>query len=55
MELSPLGVGNGVPSHFYSYDGSGNQVSTVNGSSYNRFSPIGQGFLIEGITTQLLL
>jgi hypothetical protein len=53
--FSPLGgSGNGVytPATFYSYDGSGNQVSTVGtGSSYNRrFSPIGQGFLIEGIT-----
>lgn len=50
---SPLGgSGNGVytPATFYSYDGSGNEVNTVGvGSSYSRrFSPIGQGFVIEG-------
>lgn len=50
---SPLGgSGNGVytPATFYSYDGSGNEVtSTGTGGTYGRrFSPIGQGFLIEG-------
>ena len=51
--FSPLGgSGNGVytPATFYSYDGSGNEVSTVGtGTIYNRrFSPVGQGFMIEG-------
>ena len=50
---SPLGgSGNGVytPATFYSYDGSGNEVtSTGTGGAYGRrFSPVGQGFLIEG-------
>lgn len=50
---SPLGgSGNGVytPATFYSYDGSGNQVTTTGtGGTYERrFSPIGQGFMIEG-------
>ena len=50
---SPLGgSGNGVytPATFYSYDGSGNEVNTVGtGSAYSRrFSPIGQGFVLEG-------
>ena len=50
---SPLGgAGNGVytPATFYSYDGSGNQIiSTGTGGVYGRrFSPIGQGFMIEG-------
>lgn len=53
---SPLGgAGNGVytPATFYSYDGSGNEVlATGTGGSYQRrFSPIGQGFLIEGTVT----
>ncbi|WP_367754915.1 T9SS type A sorting domain-containing protein [Flavobacterium sp. WC2430] len=50
---SPLGgSGNGVytPATFYSYDGSGNEViSTGSGVVYGRrFSPVGQGFMIEG-------
>ena len=53
---SPLGgAGNGVyiPATFYSYDGSGNEVvATGTGGTYERrFSPIGQGFLIEGTVT----
>lgn len=51
--FSPLGgSGNGVytPATFYSYDGSGNQVAVVGtGANYSRrFSPVGQGFMIEG-------
>lgn len=39
-----------VPATFYSYDGSGNEgTAGVNGANYERrFSPIGQGFLIDG-------
>ncbi|MBP6757762.1 MAG: T9SS type A sorting domain-containing protein [Flavobacterium sp.] len=41
-----------VPAVFYSYDGAGNEVGNL-GSSGNKFerkySPIGQGFLIEGL------
>lgn len=54
--FSPLGgSGNGVytPATFYSYDGSGNEVAAVGtGANYSRrFSPVGQGFMIEGTTT----
>ena len=40
-----------VPATFYSYDGSGNEGSAgATGGTYERrFSPIGQGFLIDGI------
>lgn len=40
-----------VPATFYSYDGSGNEgTAGINGATYERrFSPIGQGFLIDGI------
>lgn len=53
---SPLGgSGNGVytPATFYSYDGSGNEVtSTGTGGTFGRrFSPVGQGFMIEGSAT----
>ncbi|SDZ96678.1 Por secretion system C-terminal sorting domain-containing protein [Flavobacterium gillisiae] len=43
-------VGVYVPATFYSYDGSGNQgVVTGTGGNYERrFSPVGQGFMIEG-------
>lgn len=50
---SPVGVGNGVyvPAVFYAYDGAGNQV-TFSGTNApaieRRFSPIGQGFMLEG-------
>ncbi|WP_281298172.1 T9SS type A sorting domain-containing protein [Flavobacterium limnophilum] len=40
-----------APAIFYSYDGSGNEVSTIGSSGYSyerKYSPIGQGFLIEG-------
>lgn len=39
-----------VPATFYSYDGSGNEgTSSVSGGDYERrFSPIGQGFMIDG-------
>lgn len=40
-----------VPAIFYSYDGSGNEAANIgsSGHSYERkYSPIGQGFLIEG-------
>lgn len=58
--FSPLGgSGNGVytPATFYSYDGSGNQVSTVGtGSIYaRRFSPVGQGFMIEGTSSNTVV
>ncbi|MFV5691388.1 T9SS type A sorting domain-containing protein [Flavobacterium sp. LT1R49] len=51
--FSPGSLGsNGVyvPATFYSYDGSGNQVTSIStGGIYERrFSPVGQGFLIEG-------
>lgn len=42
-----------VPAVFYSYDGFGNEVPNIgsSGNSYERkYSPIGQGFLIEGTT-----
>ena len=40
-----------VPATFYSYDGSGNEgTAGVTGGDYQRrFSPIGQGFLIDGL------
>lgn len=39
-----------VPATFYSYDGSGNEgTGSVSGGDYERrFSPIGQGFMIDG-------
>lgn len=40
-----------VPAVFYTYDGSGNEAANIgsSGNSYERkYSPIGQGFLIEG-------
>jgi hypothetical protein len=39
-----------VPATFYSYDGSGNEgAATGTGGTYERrFSPVGQGFLIDG-------
>lgn len=43
-----------VPAIFYTYDGWGGEVANIGagGSSYQRkYSPIGQGFLIEGYTT----
>jgi hypothetical protein len=54
--FSPLGgSGNGVytPATFYSYDGSGNEVAAVGtGTNYSRrFSPVGQGFMIEGTSS----
>ena len=43
-------VGIYVPATFYSYDGSGNQITqTGMGANYERrFSPVGQGFMIGG-------
>ena len=40
-----------VPATFYSYDGSGNEGSmTGTGNPYERrFSPVGQGFIIDGL------
>ncbi len=48
--VSRLGSGVYVPAVFYAYDGAGNQMGTVpGGGNYARFfSPIGQGFLVEG-------
>lgn len=45
------GTGIYVPATFYSYDGSGNEGSTTaTGNSYERrFSPVGQGFIIDGL------
>lgn len=40
-----------IPAVFYSYDGSGNEVASITstGTIYQRkYSPIGQGFMIEG-------
>ena len=47
---SRQGSGIYVPATFYSYDGSGNEgASTGTGGIYERrFSPVGQGFLIDG-------
>lgn len=48
--VSRGGTGIYVPATFYSYDGSGNVVTqTGMGANYERrFSPLGQGFMIEG-------
>ncbi|MFV8364508.1 T9SS type A sorting domain-containing protein [Flavobacterium sp. ZT3P35] len=45
------GTGIYVPATFYSYDGSGNEGSaTGTGNPFERrFSPIGQGFIIDGL------
>jgi hypothetical protein len=50
--VSRSGSGIYVPATFYSYDGEGNEgVITGAGNSYERrFSPIGQGFMIEGLS-----
>jgi hypothetical protein len=44
------GTGIHVPATFYSYDGSGNggSAGATGGNYERRFSPIGQGFLIDG-------
>jgi hypothetical protein len=54
--FSPLGgSGNGVytPATFFSYDGSGNEPVAMGTGGYyaRRFSPVGQGFMIEGTAT----
>ncbi|MFV5698459.1 T9SS type A sorting domain-containing protein [Flavobacterium sp. ZT3R17] len=48
--VSRSGSGIYVPATFYSYDGSGNEgTSTGTGGIYERrFSPVGQGFMIDG-------
>lgn len=49
--VSRGGTGIYVPAQFYAYDGSGNQLgvtSTPNNSYVRYFSPIGQGFMIQG-------
>ena len=48
---SRQGSGIYVPATFYSYDGSGNQGGeTGTGGAYERrFSPVGQGFMINGL------
>ncbi len=49
--ISRGGTGIYVPAQFYAYDGSGNQLgvtSTPNNSYARYFSPIGQGFMIQG-------
>lgn len=40
-----------VAATFYSYDGSGNEVSSTGGGNpyERRFSPVGQGFIIDGL------
>jgi len=41
-----------APAIFYTYDGWGGEVSTIGSSGYSyqrKYSPIGQGFLIEGL------
>jgi hypothetical protein len=50
--VSRLGSGIYVPATFYSYDGAGNEGGVTGaGNSYERrFSPIGQGFMIEGLS-----
>ena len=49
--ISRQGSGIYVPATFYSYDGSGNQGGeTGTGGAYERrFSPVGQGFMINGL------
>ena len=49
--ISRGGSGVYVPATFYSYDGSGNEgtAAGTGGNYQRRFSPIGQGFLIDGI------
>ena len=49
--ISRGGSGIYVPATFYSYDGSGNEgaASGTGGNYERRFSPIGQGFLINGL------
>lgn len=49
--VSRGGTGIYVPAQFYAFDGSGNQLgltSTPNNSYARYFSPIGQGFMIQG-------
>lgn len=49
--VSRGGTGVYVPAQFYAFDGSGNQLgltSTPNNSYARYFSPIGQGFMIQG-------
>ena len=50
--VSRGGTGIYVPATFYGYDAAGNQLGSVgSGNSYQRrFSPIGQGFMIQGNT-----
>ena len=41
-----------TPAVFYTYDGAGNAVSDISGSGHlfeRKFTPIGQGFMIEGL------
>jgi len=42
-----------IPATFYSYDGSGNQGSSVGtGNAFQRrFTPIGQGFMVRGVAS----
>ena len=49
--FSRQGSGIYVPATFYSYDGSGNEGSAcgTGGNYERRFSPIGQGFMINGL------
>ena len=40
-----------VPAIFYTYDGSGNEVASIDGLGHSferKYAPIGQGFMIEG-------
>jgi hypothetical protein len=42
-----------IPAVFYSYDGSGNEITSISspGNIYERkYAPIGQGFMIEGMS-----
>jgi hypothetical protein len=52
--FSPTGpTGLYAPAVFYSYNGAGNEITTITspGNIYERkYSPIGQGFMIEGAT-----
>ncbi|MGZ9734168.1 T9SS type A sorting domain-containing protein [Flavobacterium sp. GNP002] len=49
--ISRGGFGVYVPATFYSYDGAGNEgsASGAGGDYERRFSPIGQGFMIDGL------
>ncbi|MFV8371220.1 T9SS type A sorting domain-containing protein [Flavobacterium sp. LB2P74] len=54
--VSRRGSGIYVPATFFSYDGSGNEgpTSGAGGNYERRFSPIGQGFMIDGLVNGIV-